>query len=243
MARRLRRDFEGGVYHVLNRRVGRARLFFKPGDYAAFEAVLAEVAGRFPDVRVLAYCLMPNHWHLVLWPRRAGLLSRYMQWVTTTHMRRWHAHRRSIGTGPVYQGRFKSFPVQTDGHLLVVCRYAERNPLRARLVRRAERWRWSSAAAGRDAAARPWLLGRDAWPVESPSDWVRWVNQPQTEKEEEAALTALRQSVTRGAPFGTDLWARRAATRLGLESSLRPIGRPTTKERAGKTPTGAKNEA
>src|SRR5438874_1075913 len=123
MARRRRTDAADVVYHVLNRRVGKARLFFKPADYAAFEKVLEEAARRFPDVLLLAYCLMPNHWHLVIRPRRARLLSRYMQWVTTTHMRRWHAHRHSIGTGPVYQGRFKSFPVQDDAHLLVVCRY------------------------------------------------------------------------------------------------------------------------
>jgi putative transposase len=240
MARRRRADVAGWVYHVLNRRVGRGKLFSKPGDYAAFEAVLAEAAKRFPDVRLLAYCLMSTHWHLVLWPGRPGVLSRYMQWLTTTHMRRWHAHRGSIGTGPVYQGRFKSFPVQQDAHLLVVCRYAERNPVRAGLARRAERWRWSSAAAGRAPSERPWLVARDAWPVEAPADWLRWVNEPQTAKEEVAALAALRRSVSRGAPYGTDEWARRAAATLGLESSLRPLGRPKKKS----APKGrARNEA
>ena len=232
MARKRRADVAGFVFHVLNRRVGRSKLFFKPSDYAAFETVLAEASARFPGVALLAYCLMPNHWHLVLKPAGSGLLSRYMQWVTTTHMRRWHAHRGSIGTGPVYQGRFKSFPVQEDRHLLIVCRYAERNPVRSRLVRQSERWRWSSAAAGRDPAERPWLVPRAEWPVQSPEDWTRWVNEPQSgkEEEEERSVAALRRSVARGAPFGGDEWARRAAARLGIESSLRPIGRPKKKK-------------
>ena len=78
---------------------------------------------------------MPNHWHLVLWPPRDSQLSAYMQRLTTAHMRRWHAHRGTRGTGPVYQGRFKSLPIQEDGHLLTVCRCVERNPLRANLVK------------------------------------------------------------------------------------------------------------
>ena len=238
MARKRRRDVGGIVYHVLNRRVGRSRLFFKPPDYAAFEQVLAAAAERFPGVRLFAYCLMPNHWHLVLRTTHDGELSPYMQWVTTTHMRRWHAHRGTAGTGPVYQGRFKSFPVQADDHLLVVCRYVERNPVRAGLAKRAERWRWSSARADGSGAdgERPWLLPRARWPAEAPKDWARWVNEPQTPREEEEgeALRALRQSVARGAPFGDDAWARRTAERLGVESSLRPRGRPRKQEPAGK---------
>ena len=221
MPRKPRRDVGGLVYHVLNRRVGRGRLFFADGDYAAFEKVLAQAAERFPAVALLSYCLMPNHWHLVLWTRRDGILSRYMQWLTTTHMRRWHARRHSAGTGPVYQGRFKSFPAQADDHALVVCRYVERNPLRAKLVRRAQDWRWSSAA-DRPAADRPWLLPRDRWPVEPPRDWPAWVERPHTDAE----LAALRRGVTRGSPFGDDRWAAATARRLGLEPSLRPIGRP-----------------
>ena len=143
MAGRLRVDVGDVVYHVLNRRVGRMTLFEKDEDYAAFEQVLSEAHPRSP-MRLLAYCLMPNHWHLVLWPRHDGELSRYMQWLTTTHMRRWHAHHGTRGTGALYQGRYKSFPVQEDGHFLVVCRYVERNALRAGLVERAEQWAWSS---------------------------------------------------------------------------------------------------
>src|SRR5512142_1923064 len=141
MPRRPRLSSGGLVYHVLNRRVGRLALFEKPGDYQAFEKILQEATER-SGIRIAAYCLMPNHWHLLLWPRRDGELSEVMRWVTVTHTQRWHAHRHSAGSGPVYQGRFKSFPVQTDEHFLMAARYVERNALRAKLVDRAQQWQW-----------------------------------------------------------------------------------------------------
>ena len=144
------------AYHVLNRRVGRLPLFDKPADYAAFEKVLAEAHAQ---TRIAAYCLMPNHWHLLLWPRHDGELSEVLRWITVTHTQRWHAHHHTAGTGPVYQGRFKSFPVQTDAHFLTVARYVERNALRAKLVSRAEDGQWSSLwrRDQRDSALTTWL--------------------------------------------------------------------------------------
>jgi putative transposase len=231
MARRLRIVEDGGVYHVLNRRVGRLALFEDEGDYAAFEQVIDEVC-RVVPMRVLSYCSMPNHWHQVLWPRRGADLSAYMQRLTVTHMRRWHAHHGTAGTGPLYQGRFKSFPIERDAHLLVAARYVERNALRAGLVRRAERWRWCSlwrrvAHAQRDADAPlpQWLVAPQRWPVELPADWIDLVNAPQTAVEEEA----MRRCMQRGAPFGSEPWRRRAAKRLKLESSLRDPWRPRKK--------------
>src|SRR5262249_49194666 len=143
MPRRLRAAAGGFVYHVLNRAVGRARLFDKSADYAAFEKVLRQ-AQDWKPMRLLAYCAMPNHWHMVVWPRQAGDLSELLRWHMVTHTQRWHAHHHTSGTGPLYQGRFKSFPIEADEHLLTVCRYVERNPLRAGLVTQAETWRWSS---------------------------------------------------------------------------------------------------
>ncbi len=128
----------------MNRRIGRLPLLEKPADYLAFEKILKE-AHYQTAVRIAAYCLMPNLWHLLLWPRNDGELSEVMRWITVTHTQRWHAHRHSVGTGPVYQGRFKSFPVQTDDHFITVARYIEHNALsRTKLVERAEDWRWSS---------------------------------------------------------------------------------------------------
>lgn len=127
MGRPLRAAPGGLVYHVLNRANGRQALFDDDGDYAAFERVLSEAQKRIA-MRLLAYCVMPNHWHLVLWPHRDGDLSRFISWLTLTHTQRWHAYRQTVGTGHLYQGRFKSFVVQTDEHLMTVCRYyVERN--------------------------------------------------------------------------------------------------------------------
>src|SRR6185503_14295500 len=133
MPRRHRAATGGLAYHVLNRRAGRLPLFEKPSDYSAFERVLQEAYQR-TGIRIASYCLMPNHWHLLLWPREDGELSESLRWITVTHSQRWHAHRQTGGTGPVYQGRFKSFPVQADEHFLTVARYVERNALRAGLV-------------------------------------------------------------------------------------------------------------
>jgi putative transposase len=164
---------------------------------------------------------MHNHWHLVVWPEEDGLLSRFVGWVTLTHTQRWHAHRGTTGSGHLYQGRFKSFPVQEDEHFYSVCRYVERNALRASLVKRAEHWQWCSLwrATSGDRAARQIL---SAWPVSRPRRWVDWVNEPQTEAE----VAALRRCVQRGCPYGDEDWSQSAVRALDLETTLRPRGRP-----------------
>ena len=138
-----------------------------------------------------------------------------------THTQRWHAHHRTAGSGHLFQGRFKSFPVQSDGHLLTVCRYVERNPLRANLVATSRPVEVGSlfARRGDDEAERPTLT---PWPIERPRDWTARVNRPFGPKEEEAMLRSMR----RGQPFGSVSWQTEVAARLGLESLLRPRGRP-----------------
>ena len=232
----------GLVYHVLNRGVGRMQLFEDAPDYAAFERVMVETLARV-DVRLLTYCLMPNHWHLVLWPKRGRDedLSQFMRLLTVTHTQRWHAHRRSAGTGPVYQGRFKSFPVQSDEHLFVVGRYVERNPVRAGLVEHSANWPWGGAAAwaspssggggGGDVASHVNPVGEPRptlsdWPIVRPPNWRRLVDKPLTAGE----LDAARRSVQRGQPLGEAAWVHRTAARLGLASTLRPRGRPRKEE-------------
>ena len=237
MGRPLRQAVGGIVYHVLNRRVLRLPLFDDDGDYLAFERVLVEALRRPDAPALLAWCLMPNHWHLVLRPRRDGELPRWMQWLTVTHTHRWHAHHQTAGTGPVYQGRFKSFPVASDEHFLTVLRYVERNALRAQLVAggRAEGWRWSSLWL-RDRRNRGRLTeveaqlaaARAAWPVPRPADWLRRVNRPETASE----LEAVRRSVVRGCPFGPERWSARIVTRLALQSTVRPRGRPQKRKKS-----------
>ncbi len=221
MPRTARASAGGVCYHVLNRGNGGAEVFHKDDDYAAFLRLLAEANERLP-MRILGYVLMPNHFHLVLWPRGDGDLSRWMQWLLTSHVRRYHRHYH--GSGHVWQGRFKAFPIEHDEHLLTVLRYVERNPLRAMLVRRAEAWAWSSLA-WRPNGRRPELLAD--WPVACPRNWLAMVNAIQTEAE----LAALRRSLVRGAPFGDERWSARIAQRLGLESTLRPRGRPKTTDK------------
>ena len=224
--RTARASVGGLVYHVLNRGNDRRTVFHEGGDYAAFLKLVAELAaggeagtGR-PPVRVLAACLMPNHFHLVLWPRDDGDLSRAMGRLTTAHVRRYRRHHG--GSGHVWQGRFKAFAVEQDGHLYAVLRYVERNPLRAGLVGRAQDWPWGTLALRTDPARPAWL---SPWPVgdgSPPSDWAEFVNAPQTEAE----VAALERSLRRERPYGGEAWARRTAARLGMTHTLRPRGRP-----------------
>jgi len=221
MGRPLRAAAGGIIYHVLNRANSGRPIFEKAGDFKGFERVLEETYARVPT-RILAYCLMPSHWHLVLWPFRDGELTQFMAWLTLTHTQRWHAYRRSAGAGHLYQGRYKSFPVQEDDHFLTVCRYVERNALRAGLVGRAEEWRWSSLwrrTQGKPLMAT-WLA---PWPIEGPQNWLDWVNQPQTAAE----LESLRGSVQRGRPYGSSSWVRTTAKALRLDITLRARGRPS----------------
>ena len=230
MPRRARAAAGGVIYHVINRGNCRMRIFAKPGDFIAFVKLLREACRRVPGMRVLAYCLMPNHWHLVLWPREDGDLAKFVGWLSNTHVRRWRQHRRSVGEGHLYQGRYKSFPVQADPHLLAVLRYAEANPVRAEAVKRARDWRYGSLAArmaGGDEAA--WLA---EWPVDRPDDWERQLDVEQDER----TLDALRVCVARGRPFGSPAWVERTVKRLGLEHSVRDPWRPRKKAPKAKRP-------
>jgi putative transposase len=194
------------------------RLFHKPEDYLAFERVLAEGLARYP-VELLTYCVMPNHWHLVVRPGTDEALGRWLGWVGVTHVRRHHEHYRRRGGGHLYQGRFKSFPVSSDEHFLTLCRYVEANPRRARLVERAEQWRfsglWRRLQRARD-------LPLAAWPLRRPADWLVRVNRRLPSE----ALRQVRESVQRGRPLGDADWVRETATRLDLRHTLRGPGRP-----------------
>jgi putative transposase len=208
------------IYHALNRAVARLPLFEKEEDYAAFERVLDEALDKHPT-RLLAYAVMPNHWHLLLWPRQDGELTDFLRWLTHTHTMRWHAHHGTGGTGHLYQGRFKSFPIQHDEHYYAVARYVEQNALRAGLVERAEAWRWSSVWRRREGTPEARALLAD-WPLPRPADWLQTLNRLQREGDADR----IRASVRKGTPFGSPRWVKQSAVRLGLEATLRPRGRP-----------------
>ncbi|MGA1753838.1 MAG: transposase [Pontimonas sp.] len=206
--------------HSLNRGKARSTMFHKPEDDDAFEQILAE--GRERDAcRMLAYPFMPNHWHFVLQPTEDGGMSNFLRWVSLTHTMRLHAHDGTGGQGQVYQGRLKRFPVQDDEHFLLVCRYVERNALRAGLVRRAEDGTWGSLNRWLEEPERePRLLS--AWPIARSPRWAERVNKPLTAAE----LKAVRTSVNRGSPFGDGNGVQAISRHLNLQSTLRPRGRP-----------------
>src|SRR5208283_4877110 len=126
-------------------------------------------------IRILDWCLMSNHWHLVLWPRKDGELTAFMRWLTLTHAQRWKHSHAAVGRGHLYQGRFKSFPIEQDEHLLTVLRYVQRNPVRAGLVRRAEQWRWGSCHVRENRGHDLYRL-LSAWPSRRPARWLARVN-------------------------------------------------------------------
>ena len=216
---RLRRISKGNVvYHVLNRANGRLRIFKKKPDFAAFEQIIAEGLERF-DMRLCGYCIMGNHWHLVLWPRQDGDLSAFMKWITVTHSHRWHGSHGTVGIGHLYQGRFKSFPVATDEYYLTLMRYVESNPLRAGLVERSVDWQWSSLAI-RAGCDKPIELCDG--PVELPRRWNSLVDNAINEEDAEK----IAKSIKRGQPLGNSDWVTQTAKELRLESTLKPRGRP-----------------
>ena len=203
----------------MNRSARKLTLFHSAPDYDAFVAVLAQAQACVP-MRLLCFVVMPNHWHLVLWPSSDADLSRYMRWVTVTHAIRWQLARGSAGTGAVYQGRFKAIPVQSDAHFLKVCRYVEQNPVRAGLTTTPEDWPWSSAAQ----------LGREqwptmaSWPVPRPSAW-----HPACSDGCARDNDRIRECMRRRVPFGATEW--QVATGHALGWSLRRRGRPPRLDR------------
>ena len=217
---RAKRQCAGGiVYHVGNRANGRLRIFRKRADFEAFERVLAEGIERV-RMRVCGYCIMGNHWHLLLWPRADGDVSEFMRWATLTHTQRWHAAHGTTGIGHVYQGRFKSFPVQSNEHYLTVLRYIESNPLRAKIVKNSRDWEYSSLAV-RNGADKDGLK-ISAGPVKLPDRWNRLVNVLPGK----SVGAAIDNCVKRGCPYGNVRWIETITQKLGLQMTLRPRGRP-----------------
>src|SRR5437667_11010632 len=128
MGRQLRPVTEGMVYHAVNRGNNRAAVFFGAADYLAFLDALRQTKERYPFL-LYGYCLMSNHFHLVLQPAAGKSISRILQSLTVAHT--WRYHQSQGGVGHVWQGRFRSPVIQEDDHLLTVLLYVEANPLRA----------------------------------------------------------------------------------------------------------------
>lgn len=200
------------------------RLFDSDTEFYRFLELVGRAQRRTP-IDLLAYCLMPNHFHLVARPTVDGDLSRFMHWLSTKHCQSWQAIHGTVGTGCVYQGRFKSIPVSNDEHFLQLCRYVERNALRASLTVRAEDWQWSSLSQ-RQGLRRPVRL--HPWPVRPPEKWLDYVNADVATAE----TGEIREALRRNSPYGSEEWRERIATKLGLRGTLRPVGRPRKTGRA-----------
>lgn len=216
MPRGARGFADNEVYHVLNRGNGRATVFHKAADFEAFVRLIGEAKERYP-VKVLAYCLMSNHFHLLVKPEKGEDLSQWMRWLMTAHVRRYHRHHGT--SGHLWQGRFKSFIVKGDEHLLTVARYVEGNPVQAGMVRSARDWPWSShrenlgtVSAQRavtvpleETAGEPGQAPAEPVPdvaivdggLELPADWADYVDAPLTARE----LNTLKLSLHRGVAF------------------------------------------
>ena len=175
------------------------------------------------NVNIFAYCLMPNHFHIVLMSNKVDHLSKWMQWLMTSHVRRYHHHYKT--TGHVWQGRFKSFIIKKDEHLLTVLCYVEANPLRDGLVSSAKDWLWSS----HNVRIHDTIDGIvDSLPIELPSDWAKYVDEPLGKKE----IERLNQSVNRQSPYGNTEWQKEIILQLGLQHTIRPRGRPKKGEKS-----------
>lgn len=220
MPRTTRIDVGDVTYHVINRANARMKIFDTDEDNLLFEKTLKEAREKF-DMRILAYCVMPNHWHLILYPKKDGDLQKFMGWLSMAHTQRWHSEHNTTGSGHLYQGRYKSFLVQKNRYLLQLFRYVERNALRAKLVKRAEDWKWTSLyRREKGGEEQKKLLAK--WPIDMPKDYLGLVNEPHTNTE----LESLRYCVNKGKPFGNNEWTGRMIDAFKLESTLRGRGRP-----------------
>ena len=195
MARAARVDVGDCVYHVINRANGRATIFHSDGDYLDFEYLLNEMRETY-DMRIVAYVIMPNHWHMLLYPKNDGDMGRALKWLGTAHVRRHHARKKTVGHGHLYQGRYKSFLIEDDAHLMSVLKYIERNPVRANLASKPHEWRWGSAYRRRGSAQLQKLL--DPGPTPLPHDYASWI----TVHEPAESLGPIRHSINSSVPFG-----------------------------------------
>jgi putative transposase len=219
---------EGLVYHALNRGNNRSDVLADDADRDAFLVALARTKARYP-FRLFGYCLMSNHFHLLLRPEPGQTVSRILQSLTVAHTWRYHRHHRS--SGHVWQGRFRSPVIQDDMHLLVVLRYIEANPLRAGIVADPADYRWCSYRCHGSGQDDPLLDGFPEWEelggteAERRRRWRAKVRGAQPAAE----LEAVRHSLSSGQPFGAAAWSDATAKRLNLYREPRPRGRPRKK--------------
>jgi putative transposase len=156
----------GTIVHAFNRAVERRTIFHEPGDYDAFVAMLEQGSTK-GLVRIFGYCVMPNHWHLMLQAQVDDGISVFMKWLTAKHVKRYRKFHETVGYGHLYQGRFKSPVIEGEEHFLTTMRYVEANAAAAGLAPAAHDWPWSSAFERR--AKHRSILSDPPQPL--PDDW------------------------------------------------------------------------
>jgi putative transposase len=220
MARTPRLDVGGNYYHIINRANARLQIFNNKEDYELFEDVLHDAWDIYQS-NILAYCVMPNHFHIVIKTSLDGEMSQFMKWFTQTHASRWHAKNKTHGSGSLYQGRYKSFIIQDNQYLFTVLRYVERNPLAAKLVTNPLDWKYSSVYRrykGKEDQKK--LLTQ--WVIEEPSNYLDILTQPMSLKE----IERLEQSENKSTPYGDETYVIDTIEKYGLKTTTRNSGRP-----------------
>lgn len=216
MPRAARNVIDGFFYHVLNRGNCKQTIFHKDGDFEAFLELMKKAKELFP-VNIMAFCLMPNHYHILVASLVAKNLSSWVHWFTSVHANRYHDHYRT--SGHIWQGRFKSFVIQGDDHFISIFRYAEGNPVRAALVDSAHKWPWSSHRSSIGLQASSLI---DPPPFLLPQGWGEFVNQTMKPKE----LDNIHKCISHSLPFGDDEWKRKLSEQYGIKCHLKKRGRP-----------------
>jgi putative transposase len=213
MPRVARIQTAGTYFHILNRANSKLKIFRKQIDYEEFIQLIIESLEKY-KIDIYAYILMPTHWHIICSAQVDGEISRWMAWLQMMHTRSWHRRYKTIGRGHFYQGRYKSFIIQEDVYFLQVCRYVERNALRAGLVLKAEDWKWSSLFPENKVKI-------SNWPISKPKNYLGFVNENITNLE----LESIRESIVKNKPYGEIKWVKQVAKINNIEQSLRKPGR------------------
>jgi putative transposase len=223
MARQPRLDIADQIFHVINRSNARWDIFKTEKDFQGVLKSLVETFELIP-IDIFAFCIMSNHWHFIVKPKANGDMAQFFGKFTQKATQRWHAKHGSVGTGHLFQGRFKSFLVEKDDYFFQLAKYVEANPLRAAMVKKAEDWPWSSLSLRLKnlELAKKILV---PWPVDIPKNYLNLINQPLPKVQ----LDNIRTSLEKSRPLGSEGWVARQVNKYNLGYTLREPGRPKGK--------------
>jgi putative transposase len=220
MARQPRLDIADQIFHVINRSNARWNIFKTNQDFQGVLKSLVETLELIP-IDIFAFCIMSNHWHFIAKPKAGGDMGRFFGKFTQKATQRWHIKHGTVGSGHLFQGRFKSFLVEKDEYFLQLAKYVEANALRAGMVKKAEEWPWSSLYLRLN---NPALAKRifASWPIDMPKNYLSLLNQPLPKVQ----LDSIRASIEKSKPFGSEGWVSKQVNKYDLGYTLRQAGRP-----------------